>query len=325
MTVTAQPGTRPQTVTVDAADAQQVERVAARLTEPAGCLIDSPDWLARARRAWPRLPTGLVSGLREYRRDSGPTGTLLVRGLPLGQVPPTPAEPGSVQREGTVAAAVLAMIASGLGDPVAYRPEKTGAIVQDVVPVPGQEDYQSNAGSVLLTFHTENAFHPHRPDFVMLLCLRADHERVAELRTACIREVLPLLTDESREALLAPEFVTAPPPSFGLPGAGTTPHAVLTGAPEDPDICVDLAATAPQTQRAKVAMHELQELFDRTAQSVRLVPGELAIVDNRVTVHGRTSFRPRYDGQDRWLQRTFAVTDLRRSRGMREADGYVLD
>ncbi|MFF2810195.1 TauD/TfdA family dioxygenase [Streptomyces sp. NPDC058000] len=325
MTVTAKTGVRPQTVTVDAEDAQLTERIAGRLVEPAGALIDSPDWLARARRAWPELPAGLTRGLREFRRDSGRTGTLLVRGLPLGQVPPTPVEPGSVQRDATVAAAVLAMIASGLGDPVAYRPEKTGAIVQNVVPVPGQEDYQSNAGSVLLTFHTENAFHPHRPDFVMLLCLRADHERVAGLRTACIREVLPLISEESRQALFSREFVTAPPPSFGLDGAGTAPHAVLTGAPDDPDICVDLAATEPQTQRAKVAMHELQELFDRTALNASLGPGELAIVDNRVTVHGRTAFRPRYDGQDRWLQRTFAVTDLRRSRGMRDTDGYVLD
>jgi len=48
------------------------------------------------------------------------------------------------------------------------------------------------------------------------------------------------------------------------------------------------------------------------------------IVDNRVTVHGRTAFRPRYDGADRWLQRTFAVADLRRSRDHRPDDGYIL-
>jgi L-asparagine oxygenase len=47
-------------------------------------------------------------------------------------------------------------------------------------------------------------------------------------------------------------------------------------------------------------------------------------VDNRVTVHGRTAFQPRYDGRDRWLQRTFALADLRRSRGYRPNDGYVL-
>ena len=48
------------------------------------------------------------------------------------------------------------------------------------------------------------------------------------------------------------------------------------------------------------------------------------MVDNRVTVHGRTAFRPRYDGRDRWLQRTFVAADLRRSREYRPGDGYVL-
>ena len=29
-----------------------------------------------------------------------------------------------------------------------------------------------------------------------------------------------------------------------------------------------------------------------------------------VAVHGRTPFEPRFDGTDRWLQRTFVVSDL---------------
>ncbi|WP_198347609.1 hypothetical protein [Nocardia terrae] len=105
--------------------------------------------------------------------------------------------PDSVQREATVAAAVPAMVACVLGDPIAYLAEKSGALVQDVVPVRGKETFSGNAGSVLLTFR-------------------------------------------------------------------------------------------------------------------------------RVTVHGRTAFHPRYDGADRWLRRTFAVTDLRRSRDHRPHDGYLL-
>jgi L-asparagine oxygenase len=186
------------------------------------------------------------------------------------------------------------------------------------------EEFQGNAGSTLLTFHNENAFHEHRPDFVMLLCLRADPTGRAGLRTACVRQVLPLLSDRTLDALWAPEFITAPPPSFQLDGLRQPPGPVLLGDPSDPDIRVDLAATEPVTERAAEALRELQARFDATAATHRLVPGELAIVDNRVTVHGRTEFTPRYDGTDRWLQRTFVMTDLRRSRAMRPADGYVL-
>ncbi|WP_415947326.1 TauD/TfdA family dioxygenase [Streptomyces sp. KLOTTS4A1] len=311
---------------VTEADAGRIGRIAAGLTSVADGRIDTPEWVAAARAAWCDLPAPLRRGLRDFRRDSGPTGSLLVSGLPAGDLPlpSTPSTRGSVQRTAEVPATVLLMIAAGLGDPAAFRPEKTGALVQDVVPVPGQEDFQGNAGSVLLSFHNENAFHPHRPDFVMLLCLRADHEGVAGLRTACIRQVLPLLSAGSRDALWQDEYTTDAPPSFGAMPKGA-PHAVLTGAADDPDVRVDFAATKPVTERARLALAELAELFDMTAQTVRLAPGDLAIVDNRVTVHGRTAFRPRYDGKDRWLQRSFVLTDLRRSRADRAADGYVLD
>jgi L-asparagine oxygenase len=128
------------------------------------------------------------------------------------------------------------MVACGLGDPAAYLAEKSGELVQAVVPVPGRESFSGNAGSALLTFYNENAFHEHEPDYVLLLCLRADHEHVAGLRTACLREVLPLLSAADREALFAPESILAPPPSFGADDEDRLPQPVLLGAPEDPDM-----------------------------------------------------------------------------------------
>jgi alpha-ketoglutarate-dependent taurine dioxygenase len=57
----------------------------------------------------------------------------------------------------------------------------------------------------------------------------------------------------------------------------------------------------------------LRALGDATAAchtSVALEAGDLLIVDNAVAVHGRTPFTARFDGADRWLQRTFVVGDL---------------
>jgi hypothetical protein len=50
----------------------------------------------------------------------------VINGLPVDQaaLPATPAVPDSVQRKATVSAGVLAMVACGLGDPVAYLAEK---------------------------------------------------------------------------------------------------------------------------------------------------------------------------------------------------------
>ncbi len=310
----------------NAAESELITMLARQVASVADGRVDDHAYVTAARDAWSELPLRLRRVLRNFRRDSGPTGTLVVRGLPVAEadLPATPHLSGSVQRTATVSASVLLMVASGLGDPAAFRPEKSGALVQDIVPVRGQEDSQGNTGSVPLTFHTENAFHAHRPDLVLLLCLRCDHDRDAGLRTACIRQALPLLTDQSRRALWKAEFLSVAPPSFGSTDTAA-PHAVLAGAAEDPDIRVDLAATRPVTAHAQAALEELANLFDLTARTVQLAPGDLAIVDNRVTVHGRTAFRPRYDGRDRWLQRSFVLTDLRRSRGMRVRDGYVLD
>lgn len=286
---------------------------------------NSSDWLLKVREYGLSLPLEFRRELRALQRHSGEAGSLLVRGLPVGgSVPPTPMASGSVQRSTTVPAALLMLVACSLGEPVAFRAEKSGVLVQDVVPVPGSEDFQGNEGSVLLSFHTENAFHQHRPDYVLLLCLRADHERVSGLRVACIRRAYPRLDATTKAALRRAEFVTVPPPSFGSSGAETPPHAVLCGDPADPDIVVDFAATRPLTPAANTALLALQDNLAATADTHYLERGDLAIVDNHVALHGRTAFQPRYDGRDRWLQRAFSVRDLRRSRDHRPKDGHVL-
>ncbi len=126
----------------------------------------------------------------------------------------------------------------------------------------------------------------------MLLCLRPDHDRVAGLRTACLREVLPVLSSQTRETLAAPEFITAPPPSFGTDNPDPEPSPILTGAPEDPDMRMAQIATRALTPRATAALTELVHAFDHAARTTRLAPGDLALIDNRVTAHGRTAFHP---------------------------------
>ncbi|WP_031155970.1 clavaminate synthase family protein [Streptomyces xanthophaeus] len=317
----------PFTLGLSADETADVRRAAERMCRAEQGQLDDPETAAAARGSWEELPGRLRAAVRTFRRDSGDSGVMLVRGLPVDEalLPPTPTVDGSVRREATVPAALLLMMAAGgLGDPVAYVPEKSGALVQDVVPVPGKEDFEGNAGSTLLSFHIENAFHAHRPDFVMLLCLRADHDGAAGLRTGSIRQALPTLSEKTKEVLSRPEFSTQPPPSFGTAGGATPPRPVLHGAPGDPGLRVDFSATTALTPEARQALVELEAAITATAHTVRLTPGDLAIVDNRVTTHGRTAFRPRYDGCDRWLLRTFAVADLRRSRSHRPGDGYVL-
>ncbi|MGM1062233.1 TauD/TfdA family dioxygenase [Saccharothrix sp. Mg75] len=314
-------------IVLTAADRALVGELADGLSRVEPRLVDAPEWVAAARRTSARLPAALREALRAFRNDPGDTGVLVIGNLPIAAddlLPPTPTVMNSVQRQATGAAAVSVMVDLYLGELVSFREEKFGALLQDVVPVPGREEFQGNAGSTRLQMHVENAFHPFRPDYLSLFCLRNDHDNVAALATACVRQAVRLLPEATLAVLAEDRYVTEAPASFGAAGAAAKAHAVLVGDVEDPDVRVDFASTHPLDQAAGTALDALADALAAVSTSLVLTPGTMALVDNRITLHGRSAFTPRYDGRDRWLQRGFVHLDLRRSRAVRPGNGNVL-
>lgn len=217
--------------------------------------------------------------------------------------------------------AALLLVISRLGDPIAYTEEKFGALVHDICPVPGEEDQQQNTGSVHFKLHTENAFLEHQPDFIGLLCLRKDHKRVAASITSFVRHALPLLTVEQIAVLWEPRFRTRLAASFCREGREQVYFAfepVLSGPVRAPLLCVDFDDTAPCDDVAEGALDALHGAMQKVRRQSVLLPGDLAIVDITTAVHGRSAFTPRYDGEDRWLQRLFVVRSIRSALGQIE-------
>lgn len=280
--------------------------------------IDDHDLLVGAEVALRQASPQLVSALVQFRVAGSRDGIMLVRGLTLDEpVPETPVQGafGGSWAELGLATVTQLMLMSALGDVISYADEKDGRLIQDVCPVPGAELRQENTGSTLLELHTEDGFHPNMPHFLSLLTLRADHDRQALTVAAGIRAVLPLLTQETIAALRRPEFRIRLASSFVGPGRAvySPPMPVLTGAGHDPDLCVDFHATEAMTDEAQEALDALGAAMFGAIVGLALQPGDLLIVDNRKAVHGRTGFTPRYDGEDRWLRRCFAVADIRAS------------
>lgn len=304
----------------------ELDMLATLLSKVPPARVDAPAWVEAALEISAGLPQRLRAHLRRFRRESGDDGVLLVRGIPVvkTEIGPTPNVQGSVQRTVTRFSAATTMIALQLGEIFAFRQEKSGALIQNVVPVPGMEEFQGNIGSVELTLHNENAFHPNRPDFVGLACLRNDHDNVAGLLTASARTALGLLPEPVREVLRQPRYLTAAPGSFTVGDQVIEPEAVLQGAPEDPDVRVDFAHTQPLDSEAWGAMAVFGNALAEVRRTHILQAGDLAFVDNRRTLHGRTAFQARYDGRDRWLQRVFITLDYRRSRPLRPEGGAVV-
>jgi L-asparagine oxygenase len=294
--------------------AEAARRIASEL--PADASLDNQQLLIKAEVALRAAPD-LVAALVEFRVSGSRDGVLLLRGLPIDDpLPPTP-ERGAFQgswRELTVSSLAQIMVMSVLGDVIAYADEKEGRLIQDICPVPGAEQRQENTGSSLLELHTEDGFHRNKPHQLSLLALRGDRAGEAITVAASVRACLSLLDSNCIQTLREPLFRVRLSSSFvGDATAYSDPMPVLSSAAHDPDLCVDFHATEPTNEAAAMAFEELRQQLLGCLVGVVLKPGDMMIVDNRRAVHGRTAFTPHYDGEDRWLRRCFAVTDIRRA------------
>jgi L-asparagine oxygenase len=297
-------------------------------------LVKDPDgFVSEAQRLVSCLPERLAARLRAFRRYGSHTGGLIVSGLPVFSIPPTPASPQFAVGPTLDAAGMLGIISAVLGDQIGFRPELDGQIIQDVVPVAGQERTQQSVSSAdELYTHTELAFadDDYRADYLALLCLRADHDGVAATTLSPVEAVLPLLARSTIEILAQPRFRTTVDQSF-LRGIGHEapiwigPVRALTLDTGRPRIRADFAETAGTDDAAQGALSELRATAESVAVEVRLRPGDLLIVENNHAFHGRTPFRARWDGLDRWLLRTSIVGYLARSAAYRPGDTRVVD
>jgi L-asparagine oxygenase len=292
---------------------------------------ETEEFVLEAQIQAARLSEQLRRALFIFRRFGDASGGLLLRGLPLGTVPPTPVRPGALGTTGTRGAAAMSVLLACLGDQYGFRPELGGRIVQDILPVRGFETQQISLGSTVdLECHVETAFSIFRSDYVALLCLREDRERQAGTTLSSIDAMLPLLDAATVDVLREPRFRTKIDVSFrigdGLADASwVDPISVLSGPSARPHLRVDFAETEGKDATAQEALEALQEVAAHTQIVVRLETGDLLVVDNNRALHGRTPFVPRYDGTDRWLLRSFVTKDLQRSEGVRSGDTRIVE
>jgi L-asparagine oxygenase len=269
--------------------------------------------VALAGRTSRLLPSEVHDALVRFVDDGDPSGALLVRGLPLGDLPATPLSRENIDKSDQVSELVLLTIARRLGQPVGYAPEHGGALVQNLMPLASTRTAQvSTSSDVDLFFHTETAFHPFRPRYLVLLCLRGD---VSATTTLCsIEAACAQLHGDDIEVLWQPRFRVGVDASFG--GSRTDlgdPMAVLSGAKERPTFVFDADLMIGTDTEAESVRQRLAQAVTAAATGVVLQAGDALIVDNYAAVHGRSSFAARFDGTDRWLQRSFVVDELESS------------
>ncbi len=289
------------------------------------CLLRAPDPLQDPEGSMAsgitaiatHLPQDALLALIHYRSDPHAPGVVLVRGLPIDRyLPATPAdgEPSADKRT-YVSEAVMLGFATLLGEPYAFLPEKGGRLVHDIVPVHGKETAHSNAGSLEpLGFHIEAAaFGSAAPEYLLLLGLRADHDRVACTLTADVRDAQRRLEPRQVGELRSPSFKLLAPESFaesGVEYSRLTP--VITGPEHAPQVTLNMDRMRGTTPAAEEALQAFAAALahPEVLRRTRIDRGDLVVIANRRTVHGRTTFVPRWDGRDRWLQRVYVTPTL---------------
>lgn len=314
---------------------------------------EDPDFLRRAPLFAHELPFRVRAFINDFRSLELPAGVGLISGYPIDDD-----KIGSTPRHWKLRAGVsraleeemlFILCGSLLGEPLAWATQQDGHVIHDILPIEGHEHEQLGSSSrELLTWHSEDAFHPYRCDYLGMLCLR-NNQGVAT-NVASIDSVL--LDPDEVEVLFEPRFTICPDeshlrknksaPTSAAPLEGNLEAAyeridamrlnpeklaVLYGDRRAPYLRLDpyFMRRLEDDEEAQRALDGLVEKLGAQLHELILRPGDIVFMDNYRVVHGRNPFDARYDGTDRWLKRINLARDLRKSRDARmTADSRVV-
>jgi Fe(II)/alpha-ketoglutarate-dependent arginine beta-hydroxylase len=297
--------------------------------------LESDEALHRSTVLAHELPSRIRRALNAFRLE-WMSGVLCISGYIVDQdrIGPTPAH----WRDGLTSFAtrreelLLLLFSSLIGDPIGWATQQDGRLIHDILPIQGHEYEQLGSSSEsTLTWHTEDAFHPLRGDFLSFACLRNPYAAATTIgcvdsldlpgatKAILFEERFRILPDESH---LAKNNSVLGAASFtGVDAMRSHPQrvAVLFGNSARPYIRADpyFMSVDADDDEARRALEELVSEMDKSMFDLNLESGDFCFLDNFRIVHGRKPFKARHDGTDRWLKRVNIACDLRKSRAVR--------
>jgi len=318
----------PDVVTLLPDEREQITALAADVTVSPS---QSPELFCRqAARAARRLPDRLTELLADFASMGTESGTMLFDSLPVDDpIPDTPPDNRRHVGERTLLARAQAVVNHACGEMVAYEAEGYGRLYQDMVPNREMAQTQTSLGSrVELELHTEQAFSMLRPDIVSLGCVRGHPD--AKTYSLPAHLLLEQLDAAERRLLRQRLWMTGVDQSFRMDGHEFMygdvrgPLPVVSGADEDPAIIFDQDLMKGTDEQSHAMVERITEIYHAHRHGHVLEPGQILLVDNVRTVHGRSSFTPSFGPTDRFLIRSFVVRDLLRTRYARPGNGRMI-
>jgi len=271
------------------------------------------------------LPHRIIDKLMHFKKHGSNTGFLLIKTIPIGNLPETPLGNNYRIGEKTTLASIQSILMHAISDIIAYEAEGYGRIFQDVVPIQSMASVQTSLGSnTELEIHTEQAFSNLRPDILSLACLKGDS--FAYTHILPVQRIIDNMSNEEIELLQKPLWETGVDISFKLNG-----HEFIEGDRRGPmailnngKLVFDQDLMNGITEEAEQLIHKIVDIYYKQRISHNLKPGEIILIDNNRAVHGRSPFFPKYDGNDRFLIRCFSTFDYEKSKYARADLGRVI-
>lgn len=291
--------------------------------------VEQERFLLEAELFFQALPEPIRRGVCELKSGLRRLPFLVFSGLPVeADLPPTPVNSRRPPRERALLGEWMsAAFARALGEPFGYLQENEGELFQNNAPVKRHEREQSGESSrEELLFHTDASFHPLPPDFVVLYCLRPDPERTAVTSFAAVDDILAELAPAERELLFQPRFL-ADGVEYDYDEVGVRSNRrprvpLLSGPPERAFLAYDRDIHRPLDAEAAEALRAFNAAMESRAVHVRLAAGDVALFDNRRSIHKRSPFHARYDGTDRWCLLTYVSGSRLDACGQKRAPGW---
>ena len=288
---------------------------------------------SECKHASHNIPLYITRLLKQFIKHGTDTGFLLIKNFPVddASVPPTPSVANYPNKIGetTLLARVQCILLSAISEMIAYEAEGDGRIFQDVVPIESMEKQQTSLSSnVELEIHTEQAFSQLRPDILSLACLRGDSN--AYTYVLPVHRILDNVTSFEKNILTTPLWKTGVDLSFKLhnsefiDGDVRGPLPIIYGSETDPFLLFDQDLMTGMTPRANTLIKDICNIYYKNRVEYSLEPGDIILIDNRRAVHGRSSYKPKYDGTDRFLIRCFSTLDYDKSDYARKDGGRMV-
>jgi hypothetical protein len=224
--------------------------------------------------------------------------------------PATPLSKDKVPATRKIDDMVIAL-ANSYGWPIGYAQEQSGRLIHNLFPIKSSETEQiSSSSKVELQLHTETAFHPYLPDYVVLYCVRGDP--AAATTYAVLDDILSYLDTSHVNILRQRRFTTSVDLSFRTKGEPDQIvfTEIISATERGPRLKYDHQLMRGIDLEAQRALDQLSDAISKSTRLVVLEAGDALIINNHDTVHGRTRFTPRYDGTDRWLKRALVLRNL---------------